>query len=483
MLVALLVACGGPPAATDTAPSGDTAPEVDTGDTGDTGSEDTGWAPEACNGVDDDLDGVVDEADAVGCGTLYLDQDGDGVGNGTSACLCAPEGDYTASLSGDCDDADATITEGCTLVVGVPGARLYASDSRIWPTGGRTEQRMAVSDTLAGAGWALVTDDGVYAVPETGDVPREAAQLASFGDELLLVADVDDDDVDDLVAVNGVWVSYDGGVNYSAEQTAHVFLGPLAGAYEEADAAAVVEGPVTEASCCSMAASVPGDVDGDGTRDLVVSGDATVRVPLDGGAPEEILPAGYAHAVGDLDGDGLADLGLVDSGVVRIYRLPLPGLVGLDDADATLTLARPYTVEIIVEPAGDLDHDGLTDLRVDNSSIYVVSRPVTGTIQDLASVRVPDFNRAASLDLDDDGWVDLACGSWEGVALAFTGPLAGTLGYTEARWEADPSLQPAQVGASLTAFSEDAPWALAIAAPRSTLGGAQSGEVDFFVGW
>ena len=70
-------------------------------------------ASEACNGVDDDCDGSVDEGAATGCTTYYLDGDKDGYGQGSgSACLCAPQGKQTALVAGDCNDADAAVSPG-----------------------------------------------------------------------------------------------------------------------------------------------------------------------------------------------------------------------------------------------------------------------------------------------------------------------------------------------------------------------------------
>ena len=66
--------------------------------------------PEKCNGVDDDCDSVVDEEDAQGCKTYFLDDDEDGYGlDGESLCLCLAQDPYLALQNGDCDDDDGTI--------------------------------------------------------------------------------------------------------------------------------------------------------------------------------------------------------------------------------------------------------------------------------------------------------------------------------------------------------------------------------------
>ena len=73
-------------------------------------------ALETCNGVDDNCDGLVDDADplVVGQGTWYDDLDGDGFGDGATAALACVQPAGTVTTTTDCDDGAATNFPGNT---------------------------------------------------------------------------------------------------------------------------------------------------------------------------------------------------------------------------------------------------------------------------------------------------------------------------------------------------------------------------------
>ena len=70
-------------------------------------------ATEACNSIDDDCDGDVDEAGATGETAWYDDGDSDGFGAGTATTSCdAPAGSVANNT--DCDDIDALVNRDAT---------------------------------------------------------------------------------------------------------------------------------------------------------------------------------------------------------------------------------------------------------------------------------------------------------------------------------------------------------------------------------
>ena len=72
-------------------------------------------AEEQCaTDVDDNCDGSLDAEDGLDCVIFYSDFDGDGYGTDDTRCGCGPSFPYQATVSGDCNDANATINPGAS---------------------------------------------------------------------------------------------------------------------------------------------------------------------------------------------------------------------------------------------------------------------------------------------------------------------------------------------------------------------------------
>ena len=137
-------------------PSGaDTYLRTDSTDCDDAEATTYPGADEYCDTVDSDCDGEADDADSVDAGIYWLDDDGDGYGDGTTTTTdCSTPTGYVVPGEVDCDDLDSLVG---------PTTDWYVDDDG---DGYGDADATAVSSCTAPSGYAGNSDDCDDADPE-----------------------------------------------------------------------------------------------------------------------------------------------------------------------------------------------------------------------------------------------------------------------------------------------------------------------------
>lgn len=495
---AMTAACAGDkvPATGETDQDGDGWPEPE--DCDDTNASVWPGADEVCDEQDQDCDGEVDE------GSLYLDSDGDGYGDAeVSWALCeAPDG--AVSNSEDCDDTDAEANPGATETwydggdADCDGADDYDADADGEPSdhyGGedcddqdasKTDEafdtlaigagpdcgtievfaRLVGADEEDGVGWLMdgggdVNGDGVDDMAASSrKIPTtdEDAGYTYVVQGPVLTETILSTAVARLHDADAIWIGgvvgphdLDGDgygdvahvtVSLDLSPTLRLFAGPLVGDYENEDAAQSWHLDGVFGSFMAEA----GDVDGDGTLDMLINtcsvedtdrcGAALLSGPLMGEVPESPITAFLTDSYGpfyscesgvdggfDVNADGLSDVGIsCESWGVGVFEGPLSGTHEVLDADTLLSMTGKDVVG-----AGDTNGDGYDDLLVwqwdptgreqeIRGEVSLVRGPLTGgEIAEVADARwigseygvciqIP----VGPIDLDGDGFTEIA---------------------------------------------------------------------------
>jgi hypothetical protein len=381
-------------------------------------------AVEVCDEIDNDCDGGIDE-DAADAAMLYLDADSDGYG-GTDFAEVRCEGTPGwVSNSDDCDDLETTV---------YPGAFELCGDGIDNDCDGLAESDCV--ESLDGVAFYGQRDDEGVGTVDAGDLNGDGI------DDVLIGA---------YASSNGDGLNNDG--------TAYIFFGPHQASRILDEADVVIEGGFEEKDTLGWGVATPGDIDGDGIGDVLVSAsqaehpdgyDRTGSVYFFSGAGLSsgmVLSSDDADAEwygesktylgadiygANLDGDDaievIAGATWADGERGRIYLLddsPEPGLHDiLEAAQATITgaeegdhLGRSASIA-----AADLDGDGIGDLLVgqplldqEAGALYLIAGPVSGdmSITDadalIQSAGAEDMlGRSVALagDTDGDGLTD-----------------------------------------------------------------------------
>ncbi len=387
-------------------------------------------ADEACNGIDDDCDGVLDGDNATNMVNQYPDNDGDGYGQSDAPELGCDTPPGYSLVDGDCDDGIAAIHPDIEEVCG-DGVDNNCDES------------------FSGCGWlgsaAVTVADGTW----TGYAARDNLAYALDG-----AGDVNGDGYDDLI-----FGAYNADLSATGAGRAYVVFGPAIDTTLPA-ADVVIDGGSTTDNLGKSVAGV-GDVDRDGYDDVVVGApgynnglisDVGVAVLLRGG-PSGYLGGGPVDAsyigpnLRDYTGSAVSDAGDIDGDGLGEF---LVGANGYDPggAIAVISGASWYTRDLRFAPylltgvdaldlvgtslagGGDLDGDGIDDLiapapghyvtGANTGAVYVFYGPPP-TAADIAAADVEILGEFAGDafgtsiavlgDFDEDGFTDLTVGA------------------------------------------------------------------------
>jgi Putative metal-binding motif/FG-GAP repeat len=355
-------------------------------------------APETCDGVDQDCDGVADN-DAVDVVEWHSDADGDGYGSEPVAALACTAPSGMVADATDCDDADAQVS---------PGADEVCSNG--------------IDDDCAGDGDLHCRPEGVLSLGDVvvklwGEAPDARVGMQAFlAQDLLSVGSADlvvSYDVDETGAAQSGFSAIDGRLN-----EAEAFNAVGARVYDRGSG---------RFSPYRTLASI-GDQDSDGLSELVTGGPASEEgfdsiasylSPHDADRPfddydsriigsSEVGGMGIVDSTGDVNTDTIDDL-LVgawgdqyspatgwdwEQGSAWLFHGPLTSDRTLDDAAASFVHGPylEYTRLGTAVCASDHDGDGIPDFAISapayssesradwisSGVVYLVDGPVSG---------------------------------------------------------------------------------------------------------
>ena len=306
-------------------------------------------APEQCDGLDNDCNGVVDDGGAAAI-VWYDDADGDGFGDPATGTLSCSQLPGTVPSNTDCDD-DA---------IGVNPAAVEICD-------GIDQDCSGVADdgAIDASTWYVDADDDGYGVDGTGVL----ACVAPAG-----TAADNGDCNDSLDAVNPGATEVCDGVDQDCDGTADNNAADASTWYRDADADGYGDAAVTSLSCDQPTGFVGDATDCFDGLNTVYPGAPELCDGLDNdcnnAADDGVLQAATWYV--DADADGYGDPTLSTESCIQPPGTVLDGT----DCDDDATAINPGAVEI----CDGLDNDcsGAADDNAQGAAIYFVDADSDG---------------------------------------------------------------------------------------------------------
>ena len=386
------------------APTGFTADATDCDD-GEAGANP--GAAELCDGVDNDCNGAVDEDTAIDATTWYIDNDGDGYGDGavTTVSCTGPSG-YVANAT-DCDDGDAAVNAGAAeLCDGVDN-----------DCDGTVDEASAAD----AATWYADNDGDGY-----GDASVASSACSQPSGTVADSADCDDD----AVAVNplatelcdGVDNDCDGSMDEDAAVDASTW-------YADADGDGYGDAALSSISCAAPSGYGADDTDCDDTDASIHRAASELCDGVDNdcdGTVDEASAVDAGTWYADGDGDGYGDPSVSSSACTAPSGTTADGS-DCDDGDAAVNPAASESCDGVDNDCdGTVDEDsavdaatwyadtdgdgygdaGATTTACDEPSIYLPSASPADCDDGDAAVYPGASERCNGVDDDCDGSVD-----------------------------------------------------------------------------